>query len=158
MGFSRQEHWSGLSFPSPGDLPNPGIKPGLPHCRQSLYPLSHQGRPCLKLIWDWQDSANSLYKYQICSLAFLVSVLGGTPVASVCLWTFWNKVVFCSHFKVLREITNNKGHVWKQFGLGEGCLEACTVLFSLFWMGSPTYPLFCITVPINLTSRKTIGL
>ena len=27
MGFSRQEHWSGLPFPSPGDLPNPGIEP-----------------------------------------------------------------------------------------------------------------------------------
>ena len=30
MGFSRQEYWSGLSFPSPGDLPNPGIEPGSP--------------------------------------------------------------------------------------------------------------------------------
>ena len=28
MGFSRQEYWSGLLFPSPGDLPNPGIKLG----------------------------------------------------------------------------------------------------------------------------------
>ena len=28
MGFSRQEYWSGLPFPSPADLPNPGIKPG----------------------------------------------------------------------------------------------------------------------------------
>ena len=28
MGFSRQEYWSGLPFPSPGDLPGPGIKPG----------------------------------------------------------------------------------------------------------------------------------
>ena len=27
MGFPRQEYWSGLPFPSPGDLPNPGIKP-----------------------------------------------------------------------------------------------------------------------------------
>ena len=27
MGFSRQEYWSGLLFPSPGDLPDPGIKP-----------------------------------------------------------------------------------------------------------------------------------
>ena len=36
MGFSRQEYWSGLPFPSPGDLPNPGIEPGLPHCRQML--------------------------------------------------------------------------------------------------------------------------
>ena len=30
MGFSRQEYWSGLPFPSPGDLPNPGIEPGSP--------------------------------------------------------------------------------------------------------------------------------
>ena len=30
MGFSGQEHWSGLSFPSPGDLPDPGIEPGSP--------------------------------------------------------------------------------------------------------------------------------
>ena len=28
MGFSRQEYWSGLPSPSPGDLPNPGIEPG----------------------------------------------------------------------------------------------------------------------------------
>ena len=30
MGFSRQEYWSGLPFPSPGDLPNPGIEPTSP--------------------------------------------------------------------------------------------------------------------------------
>ena len=42
MGFSRQEYWSGLPFPSPGHLPDPGIKPG-----QMLYPLSHQGSPRL---------------------------------------------------------------------------------------------------------------
>ena len=30
MGFSRQEYWSGLPFPSPGGLPNPGIEPGSP--------------------------------------------------------------------------------------------------------------------------------
>ena len=30
MGFSRQEYWSGLTFPSPGDLPDPGIEPGSP--------------------------------------------------------------------------------------------------------------------------------
>ena len=28
MGFSRQEYWSGSPFPSPGDLPDPGIEPG----------------------------------------------------------------------------------------------------------------------------------
>ena len=30
MGFSRQEHWNGLPFPPPGDLPDPGIKPESP--------------------------------------------------------------------------------------------------------------------------------
>ena len=30
MGFFRQEYWSGLPFPSPRDLPNPGIEPGSP--------------------------------------------------------------------------------------------------------------------------------
>ena len=30
MGFFRQEHWSGYPFPFPGDLPNPGIEPGIP--------------------------------------------------------------------------------------------------------------------------------
>ena len=30
IGFSRQEYWSGLPFPSPGHLPNPGVEPGSP--------------------------------------------------------------------------------------------------------------------------------
>ena len=42
MGFSRQEYWSGLPFPSSRDLPNQGLNPGLPYCRQMPYPLSHQ--------------------------------------------------------------------------------------------------------------------
>jgi len=42
MGFPRQEYWSELPFPSPGDLPNPGIKPLLHQQEDSLL-LSHQG-------------------------------------------------------------------------------------------------------------------
>jgi len=37
---SRQEYWSGLPFPSPGDLPDPGSNLSLLHCRQILYCLS----------------------------------------------------------------------------------------------------------------------
>ena len=43
MGFPRQKQWSGWPFPSPGDLPNAGTEPCLPHCKQILYHLSHQG-------------------------------------------------------------------------------------------------------------------
>ena len=42
LGFSRQEYWSGLLCPFPGDLPDPGLKRGLPYCRHILYHLSHQ--------------------------------------------------------------------------------------------------------------------
>ena len=45
MEFFRQEYCRGKSFPSPGDLPNPGIEFCLLHCRQILYRLSHQGSP-----------------------------------------------------------------------------------------------------------------
>ena len=37
MGFSRQEYWSGLPFPSPGDLPDPGIKPRSPALQADLF-------------------------------------------------------------------------------------------------------------------------
>ena len=51
MGFSRQEHWHGLPFPSPGDLPNLGIKtlsPVSPTLQDDSLLLSHQGNPWLK--------------------------------------------------------------------------------------------------------------
>ena len=49
MGFSREEYWSGLPFPPPGDLPIQGSNLGLPHCRQILYHLSNQGSPSNQL-------------------------------------------------------------------------------------------------------------
>ena len=45
FGFSRKEYWSGLPFPSPGDLPDPGIKPTSPALAGRFLPLSHQGKP-----------------------------------------------------------------------------------------------------------------
>ena len=58
MRFSRQECWSGLPFPSPGELPNPGTEPSLPHGRQMLYHLSHQGTKSQRTetfeLWCWR--------------------------------------------------------------------------------------------------------
>ena len=45
MGFSRQECWSGLPFPSPGDLPNPGIEPGSPTLQADTLPSEPPGKP-----------------------------------------------------------------------------------------------------------------
>ena len=45
MGFFRQENWSGLPFPPPGDLPKPGIKLTSPSLTDGSLPLSPQGSP-----------------------------------------------------------------------------------------------------------------
>ena len=57
MGFSRQEYWSGLLFPSPGDLPDPGIEP-LSTCISCIAdgfftaePLEPAGKPQSNMAW-----------------------------------------------------------------------------------------------------------
>ena len=44
MGFSRLDHWSGLPFPSPGDLLNPGIEPGSPTLQSDALPSEPPGK------------------------------------------------------------------------------------------------------------------
>ena len=45
MGFPKQESWSGLPFPSPGDLPDRGTEPWTSALQADSLPLSHQGNP-----------------------------------------------------------------------------------------------------------------
>ena len=45
IGLSRQEYWNGLPFPTPGDLPNPGIELTPPALQADSLPLSHLGTP-----------------------------------------------------------------------------------------------------------------
>ena len=68
MGFSRQEYWNGLPFPSPGDLPDPRSNPGLPHCEQTISPLSHQGSPLIakfRLILKKVGKTNRPFRYDL---------------------------------------------------------------------------------------------
>ena len=43
MGFSRREYWSGSPFPTPGNLPDPGLNPHLLHWQVDSLPLRHLG-------------------------------------------------------------------------------------------------------------------
>ena len=59
MGFSRQEYWSGLPFPSPGDLPTQGLNPGLPGLQSGRVALQAEaltseppGKPKIKCNFD----------------------------------------------------------------------------------------------------------
>ena len=49
IGFLRQEYWSGLPFPSPGDLPDPGIKPASPALAGRFFTSEPPGKPQLNL-------------------------------------------------------------------------------------------------------------
>ena len=49
MGFSRQECWSGLPFPSPGDLPNPGIEPRSPTLQAYTLQSEPPGKPIISI-------------------------------------------------------------------------------------------------------------
>ena len=52
MGFSRQEYWSGLPFPSPGDLPDPGIEPRSPALQADSLTSEPPEKPCNNLIGE----------------------------------------------------------------------------------------------------------
>ena len=45
MGFSRQEYWSGLPFPSSGDLPDPGTEPAFPALAGGFFATEPSGKP-----------------------------------------------------------------------------------------------------------------
>ena len=45
MGFSRQEHWSGLPFPTPEDLPDPGLEPASTALAEGFFTIEPPGKP-----------------------------------------------------------------------------------------------------------------
>jgi len=48
-GFPKQEYWSGLAFPTPRDLPNPGIKPMSPALAGGVFTAQPQGKPAISV-------------------------------------------------------------------------------------------------------------
>ena len=56
MGFSRQEYWSGLPFPSPGDLPEPGIEPGSAALQADALHSEPPGKPA-----EWKNPFSKGY-------------------------------------------------------------------------------------------------
>ena len=64
MGFSRQEYWSGLPFPSPGDLPNPGIEP-MSHYRWILFTFKPLGKSYINNTLIISQSVQSFSRVQL---------------------------------------------------------------------------------------------
>ena len=97
MGFSRQGHWSGLPFPSPGIFPTQGLNPGLPPCRLTLYPLSHQASftsyyPFQKRLKSWPRPGQPLPKGS--KVENMAGHKKKKKESSKSLWHFWWWTVF----------------------------------------------------------------
>ena len=136
MGFARQDYWSVLPFPPPGNLPHPGIKPMSPVSpaligRQSLYhwvtweTIQQSGwvHFFLSNVWPSSESLN-LGNFFFCLLN--VSLLS-LPFQSVCECTP-TQVCTCIIFFPLFKLSNSGGHVKRQITHVSGC---CFLFFTL---------------------------
>ena len=66
MEFSRQEYWSGLTFPTPGDLPNPGIEPTSPALAGRFFTTAHLGSHLLKKQGDLHLNTANILSNTLC--------------------------------------------------------------------------------------------
>ena len=79
MGFSRQEYWSRLPFPSPGDLPNPGIEPGSPTWQADA--LGDQGDDSMNGNSKRENEEKSCVQLRIPTIAQCLVYTGASLVA-----------------------------------------------------------------------------
>ena len=106
IGFPKQEYWSRLPFPPPGDTPDPEIEPGLLHCRQIFLPsepLRKKGR-----LSEMIATNDSFQPFMFMLILFLIGTIQFTSplkldlpltcfvqenVANVMLCQFWGKLL-----------------------------------------------------------------
>ena len=80
MKFSSQEYWSGLSFSSPGDLPNPGIEHGSPALQADSLPFESPGKPSYLLLCNQFSPVQSLSCVQLFATPWTACSTPGFPV------------------------------------------------------------------------------
>ena len=101
VGFSRQEYWSGLPWPPPGDLPSPGIKPASPTLAGGFFTTVPPGKPRLV---DFYFVFWVIVQYYFILLLTLFQLwpLGALLVGScLCVFIFCHYKMFQSHFMYL---------------------------------------------------------
>ena len=68
MEFSRQEYRSGLPFPSPGDLSNPGIEPGSPTLQADSLPSEPPGKPSFENASSYLEQQTFVTSFLLCEI------------------------------------------------------------------------------------------
>ena len=157
MGFSRQEDWSGLPFPPPGYLPNPGIEPRSPALRADSLPSELLGKPCSR-------------KSEINAELFLckVSTVWIGKITWKCAvqlsvkckksWSFWssNRPSGSGNAAPSCEIQVRKWKRKERTGPGAHCEPRCRPNAVLpLWLESPLLPSVCTVASVH--SRVCYG-
>ena len=102
MGFSRQEYWSGLPFPSPGNLPDPGIEPTSPAFARRFFTTEQLRKPCFGHTWYYFLELFSFYECLFLSLLLFNHVIFSLISWKITL-TFFSPAFFyiLYHFQIL---------------------------------------------------------
>ena len=122
MGFSRQEHWSGLPFPPPGIFPTQGSNPGLLcllNCRWILHPLRHPG-------------SNKAHGRHLVSLYLVIKGVGhGQSLSYFLLDLLYIKIWHTAHENICSDLIYRQQlpqRDWLVVALGEGSLPGPHIL------------------------------
>ena len=122
MGFSRQEHWSGLPFPPPGIFPTQGSNPGLLcllNCRWILHPLRHPG-------------SNRAHGRHLVSLYLVIKGVGhGQSLSYFLLDLLYIKIRHTAHENICSDLICRQQlpqRDWLVAALGEGSLPGPHIL------------------------------
>ena len=98
MGFSRQEYWSGLPFPSSGDLPNSGIEHGSPAFQADALTSEPPGKPkvtfnfsSFRILLETASSVNYVY-FLIFIYCAVLHMLVFLSFFFGCMWGIWDLV------------------------------------------------------------------
>ena len=139
MGFSRQEYWSGLPFPSPGDLPNPGVKSRSPILQVDSLPSEPPGKSH-SLALGVEDMGTELCKWSLNPDAHQIFYVEWKHIVPTyghyCNYTCWCDSYSTDCFKWIPEVL--------------------LAFFSLCIFSIRSYPASCWLKPFNSSSLHGI--
>ena len=104
MRLSRQGYWSGSPFPSPGDLPNPGIEPRSPALQADSLPTELQGKPLLMAYYPVLTFSLSLLNSLFSELRSCAD-----PFWCECFWQHLLLLLPCCHVLACSQLLSNEG-------------------------------------------------
>jgi len=108
MGFSRQEHWSGLPFPPPGDFPDPGIEPSSPALADVFFTTEPPRKPSFRYSDRNINTYNLLYIYSFVPYIFFFPHIDYLQdIEYYKYWVPWSLFIYFIYSSVYLPVPNS---------------------------------------------------